>query len=291
MSGASGGAGARRSGGIGAAVKTVTTEDIVEIIGAGLRDFRTAPKYGLFFGFVYAAAGWLLLALLWYFKLPFLAYPLAMGFALIAPFAVVGLYAVSHHLEAGKPLSWSAVFSAIGQAARRDLRWMALVTGFALVLWMDIAAFLFFAFMGFSSFGPDLLTTLFSTPTGIIFLLLGNLVGALIALFVFSISAVSFPMLYDRDIDFVTAMVTSVRLVITNPVSMIVWCILIGLLTVISLASVFVGLIIVLPIIGHATWHLYRRAVEPAQDAAQDPAATAAPSSGPAGLAGEPKTV
>ncbi len=253
-----------------ARIGKVTFEDLVEVIGAGLRDFRTAPKYGLFFGLLYAAAGWLLLALLWTFDLPFLAYPLAMGFALIAPFAVVGLYAVSEQLETGKPLSWSGVFGAIGRSAKRDLRWMALVTGFALVLWMDIAAFLFFAFMGFSSFGPDLLTTIFTTPTGLVFLFLGNVVGALIALFVFSISVVSFPMLYDRDIDFVTAMVTSVRLVLASPGPMIAWCILIGLLTVVSLASVFVGLIVVLPVIGHATWHLYRRAID-AGPVAEDP--------------------
>ena len=244
-------------------VRKLAVSDLVAVVDAGIRDFRAAPKYGLFFAGLYVAAGWLLIALLWYFGLPYLAYPLAMGFALIAPFAVVGLYAVSDCLEADKPLSWGNVLGAVRDAAGRDLRWMALVTGFALVLWMDIAAFLFFGFMGFSTFGPDLIDTLFTTPTGLIFLLLGNLSGALIALAVFSISAVSFPMLYDRDVDFVTAMVTSVRLVIANPVTMIIWCGFIGVLTGISLLSVFVGLLVVLPVIGHATWHLYRRAVAP----------------------------
>ena len=88
--------------------------------------------------------------------------------------------------------------------------------------------------------------------------------GALIALSIFSISVISFPMLYDRDVDFVTAMVTSVRLVTKNPVPMIAWCVLIGILTGISLMSVFVGFLVVLPVIGHASWHLYRRGVEPA---------------------------
>ncbi|MCB1510322.1 MAG: hypothetical protein KDJ36_05415, partial [Hyphomicrobiaceae bacterium] len=104
---------------------------------------------------------------------------------------------------------------------------------------------------------------------------LGNISGAIIALFVFSISVVSFPMLYDRDVDFVTAMVTSVRLVIANPVTMVLWCAFIGILTVLSILSAFIGFLVVLPVIGHASWHLYRRGVEPAA-AADEIAATAA---------------
>ena len=255
-------------------VREVTINDLIDVMGAGLRDFASAPFYGLVFAGLYVLAGWLLIALLWYYDLPYLAYPLAMGFTLIAPFAAVSFYAISEHLEQGKPLTWSSITSSIWEAACRDLRWMALVTGFALVLWMDIAAFLFFAFMGFHSFGPDFFDTLLTTPSGLIFFALGNIVGALIALAVFSISVVSFPMLYDRDVDFVTAMVTSVRVVTANPVSMIVWCALIGILTVISLLSLFFGLFLTLPVIGHATWHLYRRAVEPAA-ATGDEAVTA----------------
>ncbi|HUS96071.1 MAG TPA: DUF2189 domain-containing protein, partial [Hyphomicrobiaceae bacterium] len=240
-------------------VRHVTINDLVEVIGTGLQDFRAAPMFGLVFAGLYAAAGWLIIALLFYFGLPYFAYPLAMGFALIAPFAAVAFYAVSDHLGRKLPLTWPNIWAAIKSAGRRDLRWMALVTGFALVIWMDIAAFLFFGFMGFQGFGPDFLEKLFTTPTGIFFLLLGNTSGALIALGVFSISVISFPMLYDRDIDFVTAMVTSVRLVIANPITMIVWCILIGLMTGLSILSAFLGLFVTLPIIGHATWHLYKR--------------------------------
>lgn len=245
-------------------VRKITVSDLVEVIGAGLADFRRAPVYGLALGGLFAAAGWLILALLVRYELPYLAYPLAMGFALVAPFAAVGFYAVSEHLERDRSLSWSSVLGSVWSAAARDLRWMALVTGFALVIWMDIAAFLFFGLMGFNGFGPDFLDRLFTTPTGIAFVLLGNVSGALIAMAVFSISAVSFPMLYDRDVDFVTAMVTSVRLVVANPIPMIAWCVLIAILMLLSILSVFVGLFMTLPLVGHATWHLYRRAVEPA---------------------------
>lgn len=244
-------------------VNKLTVGDIIDVMGAGVRDFRAAPKFGLFFARLYTVAGWLFLALLMYFGLPYLAYPLAMGFALISPFAAVGFYAVSDHLHNNKPLTWSAILGSIKAAAARDLRWMALVTGFALVLWMDIAAFLFFGLMGFSSYGPDFVESLFTTSTGLIFVVLGNSVGALIALLVFSISAVSFPMLYERDVDFVTAMTTSVRVVQENPKPMVLWCAIIAALIGISLLSVFAGLLLVLPVIGHATWHLYKRAVAP----------------------------
>lgn len=253
--------------------RPITVNDLIEALAAGLRDFRAAPLFGLALAALYIAGGWLLVALLWHFGLPFLAYPLAMGFVLIAPFSVIGLYAVSDMLERGQKPTWSGVLGAIGRSARGDLRWMAFVAGFALVIWMDIAAFLFFGFIGFQGFDADFLRTVLTTPSGLLFLVIGNASGALIALALFSISAVSFPLLYDRDVDFVTAMVTSVRLVIANPVPMIAWCVLIGLFIVLSLLSLFVGLIVVLPVIGHATWHLYRRAiVRPVEAPAPQPA-------------------
>ncbi len=245
----------------GADINPVTVSDLIEAIAEGMRDFRKAPVYGLFFGGMYAAAGWLLIALLFVLGLPYLAYPLAMGFALVAPFAAAGFYAVSDRIEREQPLSWGGVFAAVGAAIQRDLRWMALVTGFALVIWMDIAAFLFFAFTGFHGVGPDFLDQLLTTPSGLAFLILGNFSGALIAFSIFSISAISFPMLFDRDIDFVTAMVTSVRVVIASPFVMLAWCALIGLLMGLSVLSGFVGFLVILPIIGHATWRLYRHAV------------------------------
>lgn len=256
-------------------IRKVTVDDLVEVLAAGLRDFLAAPQYGLLVGAIYAAVGWLLVALLWYLDALYFAYPIAMGFALVAPFASVAFYSVSDLLERGQPLSWPAVLGAIRAASKRDLRWMALVTGFALVIWMDIAAFLLFALVGVDGFHADFLERLFTTTKGLLFFAAGNIIGAIIALLVFSISVVSFPMLYDRDVDFVTAMVTSVRLVIANPVTMLVWCAVIGILTGLSLAAAFLGLLVMLPIVGHASWHLYRRAVAPAAAGATPPDAEA----------------
>lgn len=244
-------------------VAKLTGDDLIEILAAGVRDFRAAPKYGLFFGGIYAVAGWVLVAMLWFLQLYYLVYPIAMGFALVAPFASVGFYSVSHMLEQGKPLSWSAVFGAIKDASKKDLRWMALITGFTFFAWVDYAAIIFLTFVGFDAIGPDIFTEVFATTNGWIFLIVGNVSGALIATLVFSISVVTYPMLYDRDVDFITAIATSVRLVLANPVVMLAWCIIIAALTALSLLTAFAGLFVMLPVLGHASWHLYRRAVGP----------------------------
>ncbi len=241
------------------------------VIGQGFRDFAVAFPYDFVFGGAFALGGWLLIALLAKYDLPFLAYPLAMGFALVAPFGAIAFYAVSDLLDRGETLSFGAVFRRIARAARGDLRWMSLVTGFALVIWMDLAAFSFFAFVGLNGFSPEFLASLFTTPSGLAFLLFGNALGAVIAIFVFSISVISFPMLFDREVDFVTAMATSVRMVRENPAAMLVWCFLIGLSVTLSIATAFLGFFIILPVIGHATWRLYRRAA-PGETAPDSPA-------------------
>ena len=249
----------------GPPVRPVAAGDILEILAAGLRDFRAAPHYGLFIGGVYTVGGWGLILLLLIFGLPYLVYPLAAGFALIAPFIATALYAVSRTLERNEPLSWSKVLGSVRGAAWHDLGWMALVTGFSLFIWMDIAALLFFGFLGLKPLStPDLLREIFTTPMGLLFLVIGHGVGALLALAVFSFSVISFPLLFDRDIDFVTAMITSVKVVLTNPAAMIIWCAIIAGLVGLSLLSGLVGLLVVLPILGHASWHLYRRAIGPA---------------------------
>ncbi len=247
------------------AVQPVAMGDILEVLAAGMRDFRSAPLYGLFIGGVYVLGGWVLILLLLQFGLPYLVYPLAAGFAFIAPFIATALYAVSRCLEQDETLSWGKVLGSVRGAAGRDLGWMALVTGFSLFIWMDIAALLFFGFLGLKALSaPDLLREIFTTPMGLLFLLIGNGVGAVLSLAVFSVSVTSFPMLYDRDIDFVPAMITSVKVVLKNPAAMIVWCATIAALIGVSLLSGLVGLLVILPILGHASWHLYRRAIGPA---------------------------
>jgi len=247
-------------------LNTVGVSDLLDVLGAGLRDFKAAPVYGLFFSGIYAAGGWMLILLLLQFEMTYLVYPLAAGFALIAPFIASGFYVVSQRLEENQPLSWGVVFGVVRAMFGRDLGWMALVTGFSLFIWMDIAALLSFGFMGFQLFSfSELTDIIFSTPNGILFLFVGNAVGAVIAFGVFSYSVISIPMLFHRDIDFITAMITSVRFVIHNPRVMAIWCVTIAALIAISLLSGLIGLLVILPVLGHATWHLYRRAIREPQ--------------------------
>ena len=248
-------------------VEDLEISDVLEVLAKGLRDFRRAPSYGLVFGGIYGLGGWLLLAFVLLLDLPFLAYPLAAGFAIIAPFIASAFYCVSDCLERDDEVTWRRVIGSLRQAANQELTWMALVTLFTLFIWMDIAAFLFFGFFGLTSmsFG-DFLSEILTTPKGILFLLIGNTAGAVIALAVFSFSVTSFPMLYHRNVDFITAMITSVRVVRKNPKSMLFWAALITIAVGLSLLSGFFGLFLVLPVLGHASWHLYRRAVRVRED-------------------------
>jgi len=154
------------------------------------------------------------------------------------------------------------VLGAVWQRSGRELGWMALVTVFTLIIWVDFAIFLFLMFYGLHMPNvQELFVEILSTQQGIVFALVGNAIGALIALFVFSITAVSMPLLADRDVDFITAMITSVRCVLANKVQMLAWAVLIGLGLGFSILSGFIGLFVVLPVLGHASWHLYRRVI------------------------------
>ncbi len=245
-------------------VRTLQPDDLWQVLAGGWQDFRAAPRYGLALGGLYVAGGWLLMLLATAAGLHYFVYPLATGFALIAPFVAAGLYEVSRRLETGAPLSWNAVIGAIRAGGVRDLGWMALVTTFAFVLWVDMAFFTYLMFFGLKSPDPwPLLVEILTTPHGLAFLLVGNALGAAIALFIFSITVVSFPLLLDRDVDFVTAMIVSVRAVKANKVQMISWAALIGLFLAASVATGLLSLFLTLPLIAHASWRLYRKVVEP----------------------------
>jgi uncharacterized membrane protein len=245
-------------------IRKVTLDDLNEAVVAGISDFRAYPSYGIAIGLALAAGGWLMFFILSEMDLPFLIWPLAMGFAFVAPFAASAFYAVSDLRERGEPVTLAAVWAGLSREHhRRDLGWMALLTFLALIFWLEIAAVLTFAFAGINTFDTGYLSKLLDSPSGWFFLLIGNVAGAAIGFTVFAVTVISFPMLYHRDTDFITAMVTSVRLVEKNPITMIAWALFIGFIVVLSVLTAFLGLLVLLPIIGHSTWHLYRLSVEP----------------------------
>lgn len=272
------------SGKIDPVVRRVSVADIAESLGQGLRDFQAAPLFGLAFAGLYVAGGILILLSLTAFGMVYLAYPLAAGFALLGPFVAVGLYEVSRQREAGEAPSMRGIWATI--RARREIGWMAFVTLFVFLVWMYQVRLLIAVLLGlhasFSSL-PEFVTVVLTTNEGLLFLALGNLVGAALSLILFSLTVVSFPLLLDRDIDAVTAMITSVRAVVMSPLPMIGWAaVIVGLLALSSLPY-FLGLLVTLPVLGHATWHLYRRivvALEPSDTAAAAAPPLASPAPG-----------
>jgi uncharacterized membrane protein len=250
------------SGKIDPVVRRIGAADIAEALGQGLRDFQAAPLYGLAFGALYAGGGIAIMLSLTAFGMIYLAYPLAAGFALLGPFVAIGLYEVSRRREAGEKPSLRGIWSMV--QSRGELGWMAFVTLFIFVIWMYQVRLLVALLLGLhASFSSlhEFITVVLTTNEGLLFLAIGNAVGAALSLILFSLTVVSFPLLLDRDVDFVTAMVTSVRAVVMSPVPMIAWAAIIVVLLIVSALPYFLGLLVTLPVLGHATWHLYRRIV------------------------------
>lgn len=232
-------------------------------LGRGWNDMRRAPRVSFAWGLGFVIFGLIAIALLFFFQVYYLILPFAAGFMLVAPVLVVGLYEVSHRLEDDLPVTMTTPYDAwrrnISQVA-----FMGFVLGLFFLAWMRLATLLFAVFFGESP--PNMATfmdqVVLSTDN-IWFLICGTAVGAVLAAIVFAIAAVSVPMLLDRHTNVFVAMATSAVAVRENPFAMAVWGILIVLFVAAGMALGFVGLIVTLPLIAHATWHAYRDIVVP----------------------------
>lgn len=244
-------------------VNKISVNDVIDALAAGLTDFRKAPVYGLVIGAFFAFGGIFVIFSAAALNLSYLSYPAAAGFVLIGPFAAVGLYEVSRRLESGEELSWSRILGTMWAQKGRELSWMAFVVLFIQIMWMYQVRLLLALFLGFRSFASfeEFLTEIVSTPEGLMFLAVGHVVGAVLSLILFSLTVISFPLLLEDDRDFITAMITSVRAVVTSPVPMIGWAFVVTAVLVVSIIPGFLGLIVSLPVLGHTTWHLYRKCV------------------------------
>ncbi|MEM8744523.1 MAG: DUF2189 domain-containing protein, partial [Pseudomonadota bacterium] len=175
----------------------------------------------------------------------------------------VGLYETSRRLEEGKPVKLSDMVR-FGIRSPGQLAFMGVFLMIIYFIWMDLAFLLFMLFLGPKSFQLDaIVPTLLFTPNGLGLLIVGTLVGAVLALLVFAVTAVSIPLLMRRKVDAVTAAVTSFQAVALNPAPMLLWGVLIVAMMAVAFATLFVGMIIIFPLIGHATWHAYRSLVVP----------------------------
>lgn len=241
-------------------VSTLNADDLRAALAAGWADFKRAPAFGLFFALVYVAGGLALWFGLGAMGQPVWFVPIAAGFPLFAPFAAIGLYEVSRRLERDEPLSWPPVLSALRGRGDGQLALMAVGVLIVFGFWIILARGVFAIFMARSGIGFDSLGLLASAE-GVLMLLIGSAIGAAVALALFSVTVISLPMLLDREVDFVTAMITSVETVRQNPRTMLTWAAIIAGLLFAAMIPAFLGLFVILPVLGHATWHLYRRSV------------------------------
>ena len=246
-------------------VKKITVNDVIDALAAGLADFRRAPIFGLTIGAVFAFGGLFVVLSAAALNMSYLSYPAAAGFVLIGPFAAVGLYEVSRRLQTKEDVSWSTILHAMWAQKGRELSWMAFVVLFIQIMWMYQVRLLLALFLGFRSFASfdEFLEQVITTPEGLMFLAVGHVVGAVLSLLLFSLTVISFPLLLEEDRDFITAMITSIRAVVTSPVPMIGWAFVVTALLILSMIPAFLGLIVILPILGHTTWHLYKKCVVP----------------------------
>ncbi len=256
-------------------IRPMSRDDIQEALRLGIADFRSAPRFGLFFGGVYAVAGIVIFLQLLVWEQPLWFVPLVFAFPIIGPFVAIGLYEVSRRLEVGESLDWSEVLGVVWRQRTAQLPYLAFVVLAGFMIWIWFARLMIALFLGRMEFATySDLWQLLSQPQGLMMLAVGTVVGAIIAFVIFSVTAVSLPLLLERDIDFVTAMITSWNAVLMNPAVMLSWAVIIAGILFVAMLPAFLGLIVALPILGHATWHVYRRAVIPPDAAPVGPEGT-----------------
>lgn len=237
--------------------------DLSHALRAGWRDFLAEPFYGAFFSMVYVAGGWLLLFAFTAKGQVWWTLPAGAGFPILGPFIACGFYEISRRREAGQPMVLREILGVVFRQKDRQIPSMAAVIVVFFLFWNFLSHMIFALFLGKATMtNVSSSLAVFATPEGLAMLAFGTAVGAVFAGVLFALTVVSLPMLLDREVDFMTAMITSFQLVLQNPVVMLAWGALIAVALFAGMALLFFGLLAVLPVFGHASWHLYRRALD-----------------------------
>nr|WP_239479686.1 DUF2189 domain-containing protein [Actibacterium sp. 188UL27-1] len=241
-------------------IRTLTFQDLVTSLFRGWHDARRAWPFGLIFAGFYVAGGLILTFLspgfLWQIIL------LALAFPLFAPFAAVGLYEVSRRLERSLRLDGSEILGVLWRERNREIPWLGGLIVFYFLFYSFLAHMIFALFMGLSAM-TNVSTSweAFLTPNGLTMIAVQVLVGAVLGLLLYALTVISLPLVLDKEIDFVSAMILSVGVVRQNPAVMFTWAFILGAVMLLAMIPAFLGLLVALPVLGHASWHLYRRAL------------------------------
>jgi uncharacterized membrane protein len=246
-------------------IRRITASDLFDALARGIDDFVAMPSHAVFLCVIYPLLGIALIGMTLGNSMLPLAFPIAAGFALVGPFAAIGLYELSRRREAGLDSSTSHAFDVLHSPSLGAIVALGLLLMAIFLIWLAVADAIYIAYFGYH--GPAsvgrFVSDVFHTRAGWMLIVVGSGVGFLFAVLVLTISAISFPLLLDRDVGAAVAVLTSIRVVAANPLTMALWGIIVAASLVIGSIPFFLGLTVVMPVLGHATWHLYRRAVEP----------------------------
>jgi uncharacterized membrane protein len=246
-------------------IRQISFSDLRDVLARGWDDFSAWPTHAIYLCLIYPLVGLVLGGLaLGYTVLP-MVFPLAAGFALLGPFAALMMYELSRRREMGLPASFSGAVGVLSSPSFPAILALGVLLMGLFLGWLYVARDIYKS--QFGVLAPDSIVTflsdVFTTSAGWRLMLYGNLAGFVFAVVAFCVSVISFPMLLDRDVGAATAVMTSIRAVIANPVVMAAWGLIVAALLVLGSIPAFIGLAVVMPVLGHATWHLYRKVVEP----------------------------
>jgi len=246
-------------------VRRITQVDLFDALRLGFDDFKAMPSHAVFLCVIYPLVGFILVSItLGSSTLP-LAFPIVAGFALVGPFAAIGLYELSRRREAGLDTSPLRAFDVLRSPSLGAMLALGLLLMAIFLVWLAVAQAIYIANFGYSAPSSirQFVHDVFDTPAGWRLIVIGTFVGFLFAVAVLCISVVSFPLLLDRAVGASVALATSMRVVALNPATMALWGFIIAALLVVGSIPFLLGLTVIMPFLGHATWHLYRKAVEP----------------------------